>query len=209
MEHGGNRGKPVVRVSIYIEGGGDSAKLNQIFRTGWRDFFTSAGLTGRLPAVVRCGDRANAFRRFSVALGEAGENELPILLVDSEGPVREDQSTWEYLRDKDGWRPPAGACDNQAYLMVQPMEAWLMADRDALREYFGRGFNENRLPGQSDPEQIPQNALEPSLKDASAGCGRQYAKGTVSFEILGRVDPGKVEERCGHAKVLLDHLRSL
>ncbi|MCY4366234.1 MAG: DUF4276 family protein [Chloroflexi bacterium] len=199
----------MVRVSIYIEGGGDSAKLNQIFCTGWRDFFTSAGLTGRLPAVVRCGDRANAFRRFSVALREAGDNELPILLVDSEGPVKEGQSTWEYLRDNDGWRPPAGAYDNQAYLMVQAMEAWLMVDRDALRDYFGRGFNENRLPGQSDPEQIPQNTLESSLKDASAGCGRQYVKGPVSFEILGRVDADKVKERCSHAKILLDHLRSL
>ena len=83
-----------------------------------------------------------------------------------------------------------------------------MVDRDALREYFGPGFNENRLPGQSHPEQIPQNTLESSLKDASAACGRQYAKGTVSFEILGRVDAGKVEERCSHAKALLDYVRS-
>ena len=209
MEHGGHWGESVVSVSIYIEGGGDSAKLDQIFRTGWRDFFTSAGLTGHLPTVVRCGDRANAFRRFSVAVREAGDNELPVLLVDSEGPAREGQSAWEHLQHSDGWRQPALADDNQAYLMVQAMEAWLMADWDALREYFGRGFNENRLPGQSDPEQIPPNSLESSLKDASSGCGRQYAKGTVSFEILGRVDAGKVEERCSHAKVLLDHLRSL
>lgn len=209
MEHGGNWGESVVRVSIYIEGGGDSAKLDQIFRTGWRDFFTSAGLVGRLPTIVRCGDRANAFRRFSVAVREGGDNELPVLLVDSEGPVRKGQSAWEHLQNSDGWRQPVGADDNQAYLMVQAMEAWLMADWDALREYFGRGFNENRLPGQRDPEQIPQNSLEPSLKNASAGCGRQYAKGTVSFEILGRLDAGKVEDRCSHAKGLLDHLRSL
>ena len=199
----------MVRVSIYIEGGGESGKLNHVFRTGWRDFFTSAGLTGRLPAVVRCGDRANAFRRFSVALREAGDNELPILLVDSEGPVRDGQSAWEHLQKSDGWRQPASAGDSHAYLMVQAMEAWLMADRDALREYFGRGFNENRLPRQTDPEQISPNSLESSLKNASSGCGRQYAKGTVSLEILGRVDTGKVEERCSHAKVLLDHLRSL
>ena len=209
MEHGRNRGESVVRVSIYIEGGGDSAKLNQIFRTGWRDFFTSAGLTGRLPTVVRCGDRANAFRRFSVAVREAGDNELPVLLVDSEGPVREGRPAWEHLQHSDDWRQPDGADDNQAYLMVQAMEAWLVADRDALREYFGRGFNENRLPGQSDPEQIAKNRLESSLKDSSSGCGRQYAKGTVSFEILGRVDASKVEERCSHAKALFDYLRSL
>ncbi len=88
------------------------------------------------------------------------------------------------------------------------MEAWLVADRDALHGYFGRGFNENRLPGQSEPEQIPPNRLESSLKDASAGCSRQYAKGTVSFQILGLVDASNVEERCSHAKALFDYLRS-
>ena len=169
----------------------------------------SAGLTGRLPTVVRCGGRANAFRRFSVAVREAGDNELPVLLVDSEGPVREGQSAWEHLQHTDSWRPPAGADYNQVYLMVQAMEAWLIADWDALREYFGRGFNENRLPGQSDPEQIPQNRLESSLKDASSGCRRQYAKGTVSFEILERVDASKVEKLCTHAKALFGYLRSL
>ena len=30
-------------------------------------------------------------------------------------------------------------------------------------------------------------------------------RGQFSFEILGRVDAGKVEERCSHAKVLLDY----
>ena len=209
MEHGGNWGESVVKVSIYIEGGGDSAKLHQIFRTGWRDFFTSAELTGRLPTLVRCGDRANAFRRFSVAVREAGDNELPILLVDSEGPVRDGQSTWEYLRDNDGWRRPAGADDNQAFLMVQAMEAWLLADRDALREYFGRGFNENRLPRQTDPERVPKDDLAPALERASADCRRQYAKGPVSFEILGMVNAAVVVARCRHAKALIDHLRSL
>ena len=199
----------MVRVSVYIEGGGDGAKLDQIFRIGWRDFFTSAGLTGRLPTVVRCGDRASAFRRFSVAVREAGDNELPVLLVDSERPANKGQSAWEHLQHSDGWHQPRAADETQAYLMVQAMEAWLMADRDALRDYFGRGFSENRLPGQSDPEQIPPNRLESSLKDASSGCGRQYAKGTVSFEILGRVDASKVEERCSHAKALFDYLRSL
>ena len=199
----------MVRVRIFIEGGGSGDRDDSHFRTEWSRFLASAGLSGRLPKVVRCGDRARAFRRFSDAIRKVGGDEVNILLVDSEGPVKEDQSTWEYLWDNDGWRQPDGADDNQAYLMVQAMEAWLMSDRVALGEYFGRGFNENRLPGQSDPEQIPKNTLESSLKDASTGCGRQYAKGTMSFEILGRVDAGRVEERCSHAKTLFNYLRLL
>ena len=199
----------MVRVRIFIEGGGGGNRDDSLFRTEWSRFFASAGLSGRLPKVVRCGDRARAFRRFSDAVRKAGGDEIIILLVDSEGPVKEGQSTWEYLRDNDGWRQPAGADDNRAHLMVQAMEAWLMADRNALREYFDQGFNENRLPGQCDLEQIPQNRLESSLKDASSGCVRQYAKGTVSFEILGRVDASKVEKRCTHAKAFFGYLRSL
>ena len=159
----------MVRVRIFIEGGGGGDKDDSLFRTEWSRFFASAGLSGRLPKVVRCGDRARAFRRFSDTVRKAGGDEINVLLVDSKGPVKEDQSTWEYLRDNDGWRQPDGADDNHAYLMVQAMEAWLVADRDALRGYFGQGFNENRLTGQSDPEQIPPNRLESSLEDASAG----------------------------------------
>ena len=121
------------------------------FAPNGADFFASAGLSGRLPKVVRCGDRARAFRRFSDAVRKAGGDEIIILLVDSEGPVKEGQSTWEYLRDNDGWRQPAGADDNRAHLMVQAMEAWLMADRNALREYFGPRFQREPVAGAKRP----------------------------------------------------------
>ena len=209
MEHGGNRGESVVRVKIFVEGGGRGDKNNSLFRAAWMNLFTSAGLAGRLPTVVRCGDRAGAFRRFSDAVRKAGDDDLPILLVDSEGPVEEGKSVWGHLQDRDGWRRPAGVDDNQAYLMVQAMEAWLLADRDALREYFGQGFNENRLPGQNDPEQIPVAGLESSLRSASANCRQQYAKGVVSFQILGLVNADRLAERCRHAKALFDYLQSL
>ena len=93
--------------------------------------------------------------------------------------------------------------------MVQATEAWLLADGEALRDYFGQGFNESRLPGQTNPEHIPKGELESTLRAASADCRRQYAKGTISFEILGRVNAAVVESRCRHAKALFDYLRSL
>lgn len=39
-----------------------------------------------------------------------------------------------------------GAEDHSLHLMVQCMEAWLVADPDCLKAYYGRGFNERRLP---------------------------------------------------------------
>ena len=38
---------------------------------------------------------------------------------------------------------------------------------------------------------------------------KRYAKGKVSFELLARVDPDRVQNECPHAKVLLDRLKSL
>ena len=93
--------------------------------------------------------------------------------------------------------------------MVQAMETWLLADRDALRNYFGSSFRENRLPQQTNPENIPQSRLESSLREASVVCSKQYAKGAISFEILARVNANTVAEKCEHAKSLLEYLRSL
>ena len=89
------------------------------------------------------------------------------------------------------------------------MEIWLLADRAALRDYFGASFRENRLPSQSNLESIAKETVQQSLERATAECNKRYAKGAVSFEVLGRINPDAVSERCPHAKALLDHLRSL
>ena len=198
-----------MRVTIYIEGGGTSNSLGRIFRRAWADFFASAGFAGRLPSIKRGGSRSQTYESFVKAVQEAGPDELPILLVDSEGSVREDQTAWQHLQTTVGWRRPDGADDDSAFLMVQAMEAWLLADRNTVREYFGQGFSENRLPGRNDPEQIPKRELAQLLKFASADCNRQYGKGAVSLELLGRVNAAAVESKCRHAKALFDYLRSL
>ena len=36
-----------------------------------------------------------------------------------------------------------------------------------------------------------------------------YAKGEISFGLLERIDPARVETECSHAKTLLDRLRTL
>ncbi len=198
-----------MRVILYIEGGGSGNRLGQSFRRAWSDFFRSAGLAGNLPRIVRGGSRNETFDQFRTALQNAGADELPILLVDSEGPVAAGHSAWEHLRDKDGWRRPPATADTPAFLMVQVMETWLLADRDALRDFFGASFRENRLPAQSNLESVSRADALQFLEQATAGCTRQYAKGTVSFEVLARIRPEKVAERCPHARAILEYLRQL
>lgn len=93
--------------------------------------------------------------------------------------------------------------------MVQAMEAWLLADRDALRRYFGRAFNENSLPNVGNLEDVTVRSLETSLRTSSSNCSKQYSKGPTSFEILAVVNANHVAARCQHAKSLLDYIRFL
>ena len=199
----------MVEVTLFIEGGGGSDLQGRHFRPAWRSFFQSTGLAGRLPAVVRGGSRNDTFARFATAVKDARPEELPILLVDSEGPVAPGHSVWEHLRQQDGWQRPAGASPEQAFLMVQSMETWLLADPAALQTYFGQSFRAGQLPQRPDLESIPKDDALRFLENATAGCSKQYAKGNVSFEILGRINANRVADRCPYAKSLLDYLRSL
>ena len=66
-----------------------------------------------------------------------------MLLVDAEGPVA--TGTCEHLRARDGW-DMTGVDAQSVHLMVQTMEAWIVADADALGSYYGNGFNAGALP---------------------------------------------------------------
>ena len=121
-------------VKIYVEGGGTHNKALQTeCRRGFSELLKRAGLRGRMPRVVACGGRRMAYENFRTAHENAGPDERPILLVDSEGPII-DENPWEHvrLRSGDGWVRPEGASQDQIHLMVQTMEAWFHADKDAL-----------------------------------------------------------------------------
>ena len=199
----------VVTIMLYIEGGGRGVNraLDAPFRQGWKSFFEAAGLQNRLPRVVRCGSRHQAFERFETEVTKPKPGTLPLLLVDSEAPVQAACSVWQYLHNHDGWRIPAGATDDHAFLMVQLMETWFLADRDALRTYFGPRFVDSAFKRWPELEDVPKAVVLAALKRATRHCPKPYSKGKVSFELLTKVDPSRVEAACPHAKVLLDRLR--
>lgn len=53
-------------------------------------------------------------------------------------------------------------------MMVQVMEAWLVADPDTLASFYGAGFRHNVIPKIDDVEQIDKARLESSLLRATA-----------------------------------------
>jgi hypothetical protein len=81
----------VVRVKLYIEGGGDRSSQHINCRKGFRELLERAGLK-RMPSTKACGSRNAAYGDFRTALRTATEGDYPVLLVDSEAPVN--QSAW-------------------------------------------------------------------------------------------------------------------
>ncbi|MEE8585345.1 MAG: DUF4276 family protein [Acidobacteriota bacterium] len=194
---------------IYAEGGGEGQLLDTLFRAGWNAFFKAAGLKGGMPRVVRGKGREQTFDLFLTAVRNPREGDLPLLLVDSEGPVAAGHSVWQHLKARDGWDRPQGASDDQAFLMVQLMETWFLADRKLLQEHFGAALREKPLQQWPDLEGVDKDKVFKALDQATAGCSQPYSKGKVSYQLLARLNPKSVEEKCPHARALLERLSNL
>lgn len=196
---------------IYVEGGGAGELLDTLFRQGWNEFFRRAGLVGRMPRVVRGQGRLRTFDLFVTRVRNPRAGELPLLLVDSEEAVAPAHTAWQHLKARpgDNWDRPNGVADHQAFLMVQVMETWFLADRALLRDYFGPSLREAHLRAWPALEQVSKPDVMNALEQATAGCDKRYSKGKVSFELLAKVNPAHVEAACPHARSLLDRLRTL
>lgn len=134
-----------------------------------------------------------------------------MLLVDSEDPVTCVQA-WQHLfhRAGDKWTQPAGASDDHCHLMVQCMEAWFLADHQALEKFFGPGFTSKALPAAAKPiEMIDKRQIYDSLESATKSCKSKasYGKGEHSFKILALIDPVKVTAASGWAKRFVDEMK--
>ena len=193
-------------IKIYVEGGG-KGKLRQECRRGFRHFLEKAGLHGKMPKIMACGSREDAFRRFKTA---QDNNEPALLLVDSEGPVPRGISPWQYLHDhhKDKWNKPNDTTDDQCHLMVQIMESWFLADKDTLMTYYGPKFYPNALSNNPDIENIHKQDVLKGLEKATKSTKRgKYNKGSHSFDILAQIDPEKVQQASPYAKRLITTLK--
>ena len=198
----------MVTAKLYVEGAGPRRAQQSQCRRAFARFFESAGVKNK-PGVKPSGGRGEAFDNFCRAVKTADADELPLLLVDAEAPVAAEHTAWQHLKAHDGWEKPKGAADDQAFLMVQVMETWFVADPVSLRQYFGPHFS--NVPFHAWPvlEAVPKQTVYTTLDKATAKCPQTYRKGGVSFDILASLDARKVEIACPHAAALLERLRKL
>ena len=134
-------------VAIYMEGGGDGHGTKAALRQGMDVFLGELKDAVRAKSwrwkLVPCGGRQAAFEAF-VRARSTGEMTVVALLVDAEGPVT--TAPRVHLEGREGWHL-GDVSDEVVHLMIQSMEAWIVADRDALGAYYGQGFQANQLPG--------------------------------------------------------------
>jgi hypothetical protein len=177
-------------VRIYVEGGGDQSFTKQLFLSGIRQFFDPLCQLARARkihwSVIAGGSRQATFGAFQAAL-QSHPEAFNILLVDAEVTVAT-SSPWDHLKLRDNWDKPAGIEDKHCHLMIQTMEAWLIADRETLRQFYGKGFHEKALPKTVDLEQVPKDKLAAALEKATQDTKKgKYHKIQHGAKILERL----------------------
>jgi hypothetical protein len=92
--------------------------------------------------------------------------------------------------------------------MIECMESWFLADRNAVETYFGPGFRGGALPRIVNIENVPRaDVLEGLDRAARATKKKGYSKGRDSFEILAVIDPDLVQSAAPSAGRFLAALR--
>ena len=193
-----------MEIAIYFEGGGNSAETKAALRQGMSAFLKPLVDLARQRrcrwSITSCGGRNQALNAFVDAL-EKEPYTFNVLLVDSETVVT--ASPRAHLQ-RDGWNLDS-AREEQVHLMAQCMEAWLVADPEALAEYYKQGFNGNALPRRANLEEEPKDqiyrALEAATRQTQKG---SYGKVKHASGLLKTVSSAKAQERCSHCRRLFE-----
>jgi hypothetical protein len=198
----------VSEIRIYCEGGGDSNATKDLLRKGLNGFLRDLVKIARNKRIgwhlIPCGSRFSAYEDFGIAL-KTHPKAFSVLLVDSEGPVKK-KNPWAHLLSLHKWKS-LGMDDSHCHLMVQAMEAWLIADRGALEKYYGQGFNITAIPKDRKVEQIEKSRLLPALNEATRNTKKgEYHKTKHAPDILERLDAVKVRQAAPHCDRLFKTL---
>jgi hypothetical protein len=169
----------VREIRIYYEG-------DRLLKSGFDKFFEplkqkARGSRCEFRFIFGGGDSARDFAD-AVATHSGAWN---ILLKDSEGPAI--GSAASSLCKQQGLdQSHAGSI----FWMVQMMESWFHADKDALAKFYGDGFNGNALKPNPRVEEIPKKDLEDGLRAATRatqkGAYHKTAHGPMLLALINR-----------------------
>jgi len=155
------------------------------------------------------GERASASRCgvWVVATGGKPEQDFGIAL-------RKHPAAWNVLlRDSEGplqANRPASQTDS-IFWMVEMMESWFHADKDALESYYKAGFRKDALRANPNVEEIPKRDLIEGLKAATRDTTKgKYHKTKQAPALLQAIKPALVRKAAPNCerlfKFVLDKL---
>ena len=194
------------KIKIYIEGGGGI--LNSQLRKAFVSLMKRYGIRTDLFNVVASGSRTKIYKDFSKIF----QNSLSIVLLDSEKeiPYNKKKCKWDFLCKNENWNKPKNATEDNLFFMAACMESWIVADEDALQEFYGRCFRSN-LPRAKDLSTVTKDDIMNALEKSTKECGKekQYNKNNKkdSFKILEKVDVAKITKRNIYAKDFFEFLK--
>ena len=217
----------MTEIAIYLEGGGNTTQEKAELRQGFEGLFRAEKLFSREKHLslrfVPCGGRKEAHDAFTNALNSNPER-VNALLVDSEVAIalvstdrpHDAEVRVAHLRNRqgsgdpqegDGWTLP-NVRPERIHLMVQCMEAWIVSDPEALKDFYKQNFKPNRLPARPNLEEEPKSdiysKLDAATRDTQKGT---YRKIKHASELLQLIHPDKVARRCPRFAIFRDWLK--
>lgn len=171
------------------------------------DFAESKGI--KILSIIS-GSRRDACEDFLISM-ESYPEAFNVLLVDSESPVSETHTPWEHLRSRKEDQPwilaTQGQEDDCCHLMVQTMEAWFIADIDALIKFYNGGFKEDylrqKLENYQNLEQVPKYNITKWLRSATDETSKgKYHKTQHAPKLLALLDVDKVRRASPSCEIL-------
>ena len=181
-----------MEIRIYFEG-------HRTLRQGFERFFSELRKTARQLgseiSFIAARDGLSMYRKAARAHGNAWN----ILLKDSEGPMQRDAVA---LCKRHGIDP---SLVSSVFWMVELMEAWFLADSDALGKYYGPRFSSAAIGQTVDVEKIPKSEVLRRLRDATKETTKgAYNKVAHAPDLLSRLDSKKVKEHARHCLRLFE-----
>lgn len=192
-------------IRLYIEGaakGSEAVRLREGLRTFLDSLYRIAQQNGfRFHPPITCSNGAGTYEDFKDACSRH-KDAMIFLLVDAESAVAEGANPWTHLKCDS-----LGLDDSHCHLMAQTMEAWLIADKEALADFYQKDFNRNALPQNPRVEEIPKKDLFDGLRNATAKTTKgRYHKTQHAPEILKRLNVAKVRKAAPHCDRLFQTL---